>query len=151
MWQTLRLDDVKPTKDKLACTSDTYLIHIFIGIFTYSVCVYRISHLGTLLRYFGETVTKQTQTQSKPHPNPQRQTHCPLVWAELGTSRKIPMNHSTNRQALMLGDLYGTPIGTWHGADRVNKSHSNFMSFTRFSFMWTKKSDNTRRNAGKIC
>lgn len=124
-----------------------YTYIVFIGIFTYSVCVC----LYRTWAHFCAILVKRSQTQAKPHPHPHRQTHCPLVWAELGTSRKIPMNHSTNRQALMLRDLYGTPIGTRYGAVCVNKSHSNFMSFTRFSFMMTKKkSDNSRWNAGNM-
>lgn len=69
------------------------------------VCVYiALGHTFALFWWSGHKV----DTDSGQTPSPSLDT--PSVG--LGGTwhfQEIPMNHSTNRQALMLGDLYGTP------------------------------------------
>lgn len=92
-----------------------YVIYTSVYLHISYVSVY-ISHLGTLLRYFGEAVT---QSRHRLWPNPVAipiPRHNPPSVGLGGTwhFQEIPMNHSTNRQALMLGDLYGTPQWDWN-------------------------------------
>lgn len=81
--------------------------YIYVVIFAYimCVCVYiALGHTFALFWWSGHKV----DTDSGQTPSPSLDT--PSVG--LGGTwhfQEIPMNHSTNRQALMLGDLYGTP------------------------------------------
>jgi len=101
IWQTLRVDDVKPTKDKLA---STYLRICILRIIC--ICIHRTwAHFCAILMNWPQIqIRLRIQIQRSP-----------LVWAELlvvGHFQEIPMNHLTNRQAQKLGDLFGSPIGT---------------------------------------